>query len=164
MGSFPVPRLVLGTALFVQRAHISEHSKLNTQKIRILLAAIDKGSLTKAGQALGYTQSYLTQIMKAFEDEVGFPLLVKTNRGVEPTQEARTLIPAMRRIIESEEQFDQEVGGAAGTAQGHSQDRDLCQYFGVLGTADHRILSEQLSSGRLSDRRTWSRRNDRRTR
>ena len=54
---------------------------MNTQKIKILLEAIDKGSLTKAGQALGYTQSYLTQIMKSFEDEVGFPLLVKTNRG-----------------------------------------------------------------------------------
>ena len=32
-----------------------EKRELNTQKIRILLAAIDKGSLTKAGQALGYS-------------------------------------------------------------------------------------------------------------
>ena len=91
---------------------------MNTQKIRILLTAIDKGSLTKAGQALGYTQSYLTQIMKAFEDEVGFPLLVKTNRGVEPTQEARALLPAMRRLIESEEQFDQEVAELQGLRKG----------------------------------------------
>lgn len=91
---------------------------MNTQKIRILLTAIDKGSLTKAGQALGYTQSYLTQIMKAFEEEVGFPLLVKTNRGVEPTQEARNLLPAMRRLIESEEQFDQEVAELQGLRKG----------------------------------------------
>ena len=91
---------------------------MNTQKIKILLAAIDKGSLTKAGQALGYTQSYLTQIMKAFEDEVGFPLLVKTNRGVEPTQEARTLLPAMRRIVESEELFDQEIAELQGLRRG----------------------------------------------
>ena len=91
---------------------------MNTQKIKILLAAIDKGSLTKAGQALGYTQSYLTQIMKAFEDEVGFPLLVKTNRGVEPTQEAKALLPAMRRLIESEEQFDQEVAELQGLRKG----------------------------------------------
>ena len=91
---------------------------MNTQKIKILLAAIDKGSLTRAGQALGYTQSYLTQIMKAFEDEVGFPLLVKTNRGVEPTQEAKALLPAMRRLIESEEQFDQEVAELQGLRKG----------------------------------------------
>lgn len=91
---------------------------MNTQKIKILLAAIDKGSFTRAGQALGYTQSYLTQIMKAFEDEVGFPLLVKTNRGVEPTPEAKALLPAMRRLVESEEQFDQEVAELHGLRKG----------------------------------------------
>ena len=91
---------------------------MNTQKIKILLAAIDKGSLTRAGQALGYTQSYLTQIMKAFEDEVGFPLLVKTNRGVEPTPEAKALLPSMRRLVESEEQFDQEVAELHGLRKG----------------------------------------------
>ena len=103
MGALQIPRMVL---------------EMNTQKIKILLTAIDKGSLTKAGQALGYTQSYLTQIMKSFEEEVGFPLLVKTNRGVEPTQEARLLMPAMRRIIESEEQFDQEIAELHGLHRG----------------------------------------------
>ena len=91
---------------------------MNTQKIKILLAAIDKGSLTRAGQALGYTQSYLTQTMKAFEEEVGFPLLVKTNRGVEPTAECRGLLPAMRRLIESEEQLNQEIAELQGLHKG----------------------------------------------
>ena len=91
---------------------------MNTQKIKILLTAIDKGSLTKAGQVLGYTQSYLTQTMKAFEDEVGFPLLIKTNRGVEPTQEALMLMPAMRRIIKSEEQFEQSMAELLGLHKG----------------------------------------------
>ena len=91
---------------------------MNTQKIKILLAAIDKGSLTRAGQALGYTQSYLTQTMKAFEEEVGFPLLVKTNRGVEPTAECLGLLPAMRRLIESEEQLDQEIAELHGLHKG----------------------------------------------
>lgn len=91
---------------------------MNTQKIKILLTAIDKGSLTRAGQALGYTQSYLTQTMKSFEEEVGFPLLVKTNRGVEPTQEAKMLLPAMRRLIESEEQFEQATAEIRGLHKG----------------------------------------------
>ena len=72
---------------------------MNTQRVKILLAAIEYGSLTKAGQNLGYTQSYLTQTMKAFEDEVGFPLLRKTNRGVEPTNETKMLIPAIRKSL-----------------------------------------------------------------
>ena len=91
---------------------------MNTQRIRILLTAIDKGSLTKAGQTLGYTQSYLTQTVKAFEDEIGFPLLVKTNRGVEPTNEAQMLIPAMRELIRSEERLDQEMAEIQGLHRG----------------------------------------------
>ena len=112
--------------LHQQHGHISSPeagtrngaNELNTQKIKILLAAIDKGSLTRAGQALGYTQSYLTQIMKSFEEEVGFPLLVKTNRGVEPTPEARALLPAMRRLVESEELFEQEIAELHGLRKG----------------------------------------------
>jgi DNA-binding transcriptional LysR family regulator len=83
-----------------------------------LLAAIDKGSLTKAGRELGYTQSYLTQTMKAFEEEIGFPLLVKTNRGVEPTNEARMLLPEMRRLIRCEEKLIQEMAEIHGLHRG----------------------------------------------
>lgn len=91
---------------------------MNTQKIRILLTAIDCGSLTAAGERLGYTQSALTQMMKSFEDEIGFPLLSKSNRGVRPTAEAELLLPAMRRIISSEEDFEQEVAQINGLHKG----------------------------------------------
>ena len=95
-----------------------ENKELNTQRIRILLTAIDKGSLTRAGQALGYTQSYLTQTMQAYEEEVGFPLLRKTNRGVEPTMEAQMLLPTMRRLLECEEQLEQEKAELQGLVRG----------------------------------------------
>lgn len=91
---------------------------MNTQRIKILLTAIDKGSLTKAGQELGYTQSYLTQTMKAFEDEIGFPLLVKTNRGVEPTNEAKMLLPVMRKLIGCEEKLGQAMAEIQGLHRG----------------------------------------------
>ena len=72
---------------------------MNTQKmIQVLLTAIDSGSLTKAGEILGYTQSNLTQMMRSFEDEVGFPLLIKTKKGVEPTREALQLLPTLRTM------------------------------------------------------------------
>lgn len=92
---------------------------MNTQRLKILLAAIEYGSLTKAGQNLGYTQSYLTQTMKAFEDEVGFPLLRKTNRGVEPTNETKMLIPAIRNLIRCEEKLDQEMAEIQGIRKGN---------------------------------------------
>ena len=92
---------------------------MNTQRIKILLTAIEQGSLTKAGEMLGYTQSYLTQTMKAYEEEIGFPLLVKTNRGVEPTNEARLLLPSMRQLISDEEELNQELAEIQGLHRGN---------------------------------------------
>ena len=91
---------------------------MNTQKIRILLTAIECGSLTAAGERLGYTQSALTQMMQSFEDEVGFPLLSKSNRGVRPTAEAEMLLPVMRRIISGEDDFEQEIAEINGLHKG----------------------------------------------
>lgn len=91
---------------------------MNTQRIRILLAAIDYGSLTRAGAELGYTQSYLTQTMKSFEEDIGFPLLIKTNRGVEPTNEAKMLLPSMRQLLRYEDKVKQEVAEIQGIKKG----------------------------------------------
>ena len=91
---------------------------MNTHKIRILLTALESGSLTKAGAILGYSQPGLTQMMKSLEEEVGFPLLIKTNRGVEPTEAAKTLMPAMRQLINYEEKLSQEVAEIRGLYRG----------------------------------------------
>lgn len=91
---------------------------MNTLRIKVLMTAIECGSLTKAGQKLGYTQSYLTQMMKSLEDECGFPLLLKTNRGVEPTHEAQLLLPAMRNLINSEEKLEREMAEIQGIHKG----------------------------------------------
>ena len=56
--------------------------------------------------------------MKSFEEEVGFPLLIKTNRGVEPTNEARSLLPSMRQLIKCEEKVDQEIAEIMGIRRG----------------------------------------------
>jgi len=92
---------------------------MNTLKmINVLLTSIDNGSLTAAGEILGYTQSSMTQMVKAFEDEVGFPLLIKTKRGVEPTEECKALLPSMRSILLQEEKIYQEIDSIRGIHKG----------------------------------------------
>ena len=92
---------------------------MNTCKmVKVFLTSIDSGSFTKAGEILGYTQSNLTQMMKSFEDELGIPLLIKTKRGVEPTGEAKLLIPSMRALISQEEIFLQEADEIHGIRRG----------------------------------------------
>ncbi len=86
--------------------------------VKVLVTAVDCGSLTKAGKLLGYTQSNVTQIIKAFENELGFPLLAKTRRGVEPTGEAKQLLPAMRALLSQEEKLRQEIDGIRGIRRG----------------------------------------------
>lgn len=91
---------------------------MNTQKIKVLLAAIDYGSLSKAGQVCDYSQSAVTQMVRAVEDEIGFPLLFKSNKGVEPTREAELLIPTMRQMLDLEEKLEHESSQIRGVHRG----------------------------------------------
>lgn len=91
---------------------------MDTYKIKVLFKALECGSLTKAADALGYSQPAVTQMMKTLEESVGFSLLVKTNRGVELTSEGEQLIPAMRRILDDEERFYQEAAELRGMHSG----------------------------------------------
>ena len=91
---------------------------MNTQKLRVLFKAVELGSLTKAGDALGYSQSAITQMMRSLEDDVGFSLLSKNNRGVELTTEGRSLLPLMRKIIDAEEELYEEAAEIRGIHKG----------------------------------------------
>ena len=67
-------------------------------KCEALLAAVEGGSLTSAAEKLGYTQPGITRMIDALEREMGFPLLVRTKRGVELTPNGRTALPALREV------------------------------------------------------------------
>lgn len=91
---------------------------MNTNKIKLLLASVEAGSLTKAGTQLGYSQSGVTQIIKSLEQELGFQLLKKSNKGVELTNEGKSLLPIMRKLLNDEERFNQEVAEIQGLHKG----------------------------------------------
>ena len=59
---------------------------MDTKRWKVMLAADDYGSFTRVGEELGYTQSGITQMMKALEKEVGFSLFIKDNHGVTLTK------------------------------------------------------------------------------
>ena len=90
----------------------------NFKYVKVLLTSIDSSIFTRADEILGYTQSNITQMMKPFEDDLGIPLLIKTKKGVEPTSEAKQLIPAMRAMVSQEERFLQEADDIRGLMRG----------------------------------------------
>ncbi len=60
---------------------------------------IELGSFTKAAQALGYTQSSVSQMIASLESELGIKLLTRSRTGVRLTIEGNDLYPFIERTI-----------------------------------------------------------------
>jgi len=70
-------------------------------QIRAFLAICESGSIRRAARQLNVSQSNLTKIVRQLENELSAQLLVRSARGVAPTNYGRALIPRAR-VIESE--------------------------------------------------------------
>ena len=91
---------------------------MELERYRILLTAIEKGSLSAAGEEMGYTPSGVSRMMAALEEEHGFPLLVRRREGVVPTGECERLLPVIRELIFSADKLHQLSGRIRGVETG----------------------------------------------
>lgn len=80
---------------------------MDTKKLKALLTALSKGSLTAAAEELGYTQSGLTHMMNSLEEELGVKLLVRSKSGVLLSTAGQELLPLMRAVAESVDELEQ---------------------------------------------------------
>jgi DNA-binding transcriptional LysR family regulator len=64
---------------------------LEVRRLQALRAVVDRGSVTAAAAALGYTPSAVSQQVAALEKEAGTALLERVGRGVRPTAAGRLL-------------------------------------------------------------------------
>ena len=60
---------------------------------------IGLGSFTKAADALGYTQSSISQMIASLENELCIKLLTRSRHGVKLTIEGAELYPFIERTI-----------------------------------------------------------------
>lgn len=60
---------------------------------------LEMGSFTKAADALGYTQSSISQMIASLERELGMRLLTRSRTGVKLTIEGAALYPFIDRTI-----------------------------------------------------------------
>lgn len=65
---------------------------MDTQKWSLLLKVLDSGSISAAAAQSNYTISGISRMIANLEQEVGFPLLVRNNRGVGPTDECELML------------------------------------------------------------------------
>ena len=80
---------------------------MDTKKIKALLVALDRGSLSSAAGELGYTQSGLTHMMNSLEDELGLNILVRSKQGVSLTGAGQALLPDLLALYQAAEALEE---------------------------------------------------------
>ena len=75
---------------------------MDIKKYEVFVTTVDCGSLTKAAELMGLTQSGVSHIIAAVEAEVNLPLLKRTRTGARLTPEGEKLIPFLREIMRQE--------------------------------------------------------------
>ncbi len=81
---------------------------MDSKKISALIRASQLGSLTAAAQELGYTQSGLTHMMNALENELGLRLLIRSKGGVRLSPEGQHLLPFMTALADAADELEME--------------------------------------------------------
>jgi DNA-binding transcriptional LysR family regulator len=87
-------------------------------KYQTLMAVVDAGSLTRAAEQLGCTQSAVSHCLDALERELGFTVLKRGRAGVRLTGEGERLLPAVRAFLGAAEQLRQTASSIRGLESG----------------------------------------------
>ena len=82
---------------------------MDMRQLRYFVQIVESGSLAKASRQLFIAQPALSQQMARLEDEVGKPLLVRSSRGVVPTENGEALYHHAKFMLR---QLDQAVSVA----------------------------------------------------
>ncbi len=72
---------------------------METARCKAFVAAGEMGSFSKAAEILSYTPSGVSQLVTAFEKELGIVLLRRNKKGVELTENGKLLIPIVREFL-----------------------------------------------------------------
>lgn len=68
-------------------------------RYQIVCMVVDRGSLKSAADELGYTQSAVSQAVKALERELGTMLIERGKQGVSLTRDGKQYLPYLRQIV-----------------------------------------------------------------
>lgn len=75
---------------------------MSLRKYQAFAETVRLGSLTRAAQSLGSTQSRISHILSDLEEEFGFSLLIRSRSGIQLTQAGKLLLPKMQAILQQE--------------------------------------------------------------
>ncbi len=91
---------------------------MDINSLELLLDIVSTGNLTATAKHFGYTQSAVSHMVKKLESEMGFSLLKRTNRGVEPSSDLKAIIPSIRNVVTASHHLDEEIKAVQGIHRG----------------------------------------------
>ena len=91
---------------------------MDLKKYRMFLQVLEAGSLTRAAERLGCTQSAVSHAIQTLEKELGFPLMRRSRGGVRLTEAGEALLPSVRGLLNAAEHLRQSADGIRGLETG----------------------------------------------
>jgi DNA-binding transcriptional LysR family regulator len=82
-----------------------DHLSLDGRLLQLLVTVIDEGSITRAAERLGVTQSAVSHLLDKLRGIVGDPLFVKSGRGIVATARAEELAVHARVLLDELRRF-----------------------------------------------------------
>lgn len=91
---------------------------MDIKKFKLFADVAETNNFTKSGERLGYTQSGVSHILKSLEEEVGFPLFIRSKQGVSLTKDALQILPLIRSLLAMYESLEQNISQIQGIDSG----------------------------------------------
>ena len=99
----------------MNKIHVSQKGALmSISKYETLAKVCELGSLTKAAEALGCTQSAVSHTINSLEEQFGFAILTRSRAGVNLTDDGQRIMPSVRGMLNYYEQLNQTVSAIRG--------------------------------------------------
>ena len=91
---------------------------MSITKYQIFVKVAELGSLTRAAEALGYTQPAVSHSVSSLESRFGFPLFYRSRDACRLTENGERLLDACREILRGEEEIEATVHALNGVLTG----------------------------------------------
>ena len=87
---------------------------MNEQQLKLFMDVVESGSFSKTAERHYVSPQSVSQQIRRLEDELGFDLLVRTSRGVTPTEAGQTFYEGCRRISHEFDELSERCSELAG--------------------------------------------------
>lgn len=103
---------------------------MDLRALRYFVEVVRCNGFTRAAEALHVTQPTISKMVRALEEELGGPLLLREGRGVQLTDAGQVVYARGQQVLEQSRQLLQEVAEVDGIARGSLS-------VGIMPTAGH---------------------------